>query len=115
MKSLALPGILVSVALFAGVGSAAGTATPANKRPPTIHGAAREGNVLDAHHGRWNDSNLLFTYQWRRCLPNGSACTDIQGATDVIYAPRLEDHGVAHSLYFADPDGHRLELTTYEI
>lgn len=31
------------------------------------------------------------------------------------HAPRLEDHGVAHSLYFADPDGHRLELTTYEI
>jgi catechol 2,3-dioxygenase-like lactoylglutathione lyase family enzyme len=30
-------------------------------------------------------------------------------------APRLEDHGVAHSLYFADPDGHRLELTTYEV
>lgn len=28
---------------------------------------------------------------------------------------RLEDHGVSHSLYFRDPDGHRLELTTYEI
>jgi catechol 2,3-dioxygenase-like lactoylglutathione lyase family enzyme len=28
---------------------------------------------------------------------------------------RLEDHGVSHSLYFRDPDGHRLELTTYEL
>jgi catechol 2,3-dioxygenase-like lactoylglutathione lyase family enzyme len=28
---------------------------------------------------------------------------------------RFEDHEVAHSLYFADPDGHRLELTTYEL
>jgi catechol-2,3-dioxygenase len=28
---------------------------------------------------------------------------------------RLADHGVADSLYFSDPDGHRLELTTYEI
>ena len=25
------------------------------------------------------------------------------------------DHGAAHSIYFADPDGVRLELTTYEV
>ena len=30
-------------------------------------------------------------------------------------APTFEDHTAAHSLYFADPDGHRLEITTYEI
>jgi catechol 2,3-dioxygenase-like lactoylglutathione lyase family enzyme len=29
--------------------------------------------------------------------------------------PEFEDHGVAHSIYFPDPDGHRLELTTYEV
>jgi catechol 2,3-dioxygenase len=28
---------------------------------------------------------------------------------------RFSDHGVAHSVYFSDPDGHQLELTTYEI
>jgi catechol-2,3-dioxygenase len=27
----------------------------------------------------------------------------------------LQDHVVAHSMYFTDPDGHRLELTTYEL
>jgi catechol 2,3-dioxygenase-like lactoylglutathione lyase family enzyme len=27
----------------------------------------------------------------------------------------FEDHVVAHSLYFSDPDGHQLELTTYEL
>jgi len=26
----------------------------------------------------------------------------------------FEDHDVAHSIYFSDPDGQRLELTTYE-
>ena len=35
--------------------------------------------------------------------------------SDAGYGPRLEDHGVAHSLYFGDSDGHRLELTTYEV
>ena len=29
--------------------------------------------------------------------------------------PRFSDHGIAHSIYFDDPDGHRLELTTYEV
>ena len=27
----------------------------------------------------------------------------------------FSDHGAAHSIYFNDPDGHRLELTTYEV
>lgn len=28
---------------------------------------------------------------------------------------RFRDHVVAHSLYLEDPDGHELELTTYEL
>jgi catechol 2,3-dioxygenase-like lactoylglutathione lyase family enzyme len=28
---------------------------------------------------------------------------------------RVVDHGTAHSLYFEDPDGIRLELTTYDV
>lgn len=27
----------------------------------------------------------------------------------------FQDHGVAHSVYFRDPDGFQLELTTYDI
>lgn len=27
----------------------------------------------------------------------------------------FEDHEIAHSIYFNDPDGHNLEITTYEI
>jgi catechol 2,3-dioxygenase-like lactoylglutathione lyase family enzyme len=28
---------------------------------------------------------------------------------------RFEDHGNVHSLYFQDPDGHKLELATYDV
>jgi catechol 2,3-dioxygenase-like lactoylglutathione lyase family enzyme len=28
---------------------------------------------------------------------------------------RFSDHGLSHSLYFDDPDGHQIELTTYEV
>jgi len=27
----------------------------------------------------------------------------------------FEDHGIAYSIYFCDPDGHELEITTYEL
>ncbi|MEO8512579.1 MAG: VOC family protein [Ignavibacteria bacterium] len=27
----------------------------------------------------------------------------------------FEDHDISHSIYFKDPDGHRLEITTYEV
>lgn len=27
----------------------------------------------------------------------------------------FEDHEISHSLYFSDPDGHIIELTTYEV
>jgi catechol 2,3-dioxygenase-like lactoylglutathione lyase family enzyme len=27
----------------------------------------------------------------------------------------FQDHGIAHSIYFHDPDGHQLEITTYDI
>ena len=27
----------------------------------------------------------------------------------------FQDHGISHSIYFHDPDGHQLELTTYDL
>ena len=32
-----------------------------------------------------------------------------------VTAASVRDHGAAHSLYFSDPYGHRLELTTYDL
>jgi len=28
---------------------------------------------------------------------------------------RFSDHGISHSLYIRDPDGHQVELTTYDV
>ena len=30
-------------------------------------------------------------------------------------ALQFQDHGIAHSIYFHDPDGHELEITTYDL
>ena len=30
-------------------------------------------------------------------------------------AVRFEDHDLAHSIHFTDPDGHLLEITTYDL
>ncbi len=27
----------------------------------------------------------------------------------------FQDHGISHSIYFFDPDGHEIEITTYEL
>ena len=27
----------------------------------------------------------------------------------------FEDHEITHSIYFRDPDGHQLEITTYDV
>ena len=45
--------------------------------------------------------------------------TAFEAAQAELSAAEIEfsfsDHGSAHSIYFTDPDGHRLELTTYEV
>lgn len=34
-------------------------------------------------------------------------------ARDISF--KFQDHEISHSIYFRDPDGHELEITTYEI
>jgi hypothetical protein len=89
--------LALGVAIFATAGSASDAAVPVNQAPPTLVGAAVEGAVLSAHHGRWqSDSSVSVAYQWRRCLADGTGCLDVPNATDRVYAPAAPD--VGHTL-----------------
>jgi len=39
----------------------------------------------------------------------------IVGTGGTAIALEFQDHGIAHSIYFFDPDGHALEITTYDL
>src|SRR3954471_19210953 len=80
---------LAAVGVAAGVVGAAAygraSAAPANTNPPTISGTAREGSVVTTGNGTWTGNPTSFTYQWRRCATDGTACGDISGATKAAY------------------------------
>ena len=38
-----------------------------------------------------------------------------QVLADKGLALEFQDHGLAHSIYFHDPDGHHIEVTTYDV
>jgi len=45
-----------------------------NIDPPTITGTARQGEVLTAQNGTWENSPTEFRYRWLRCNPLGNSC-----------------------------------------
>jgi Carboxypeptidase regulatory-like domain/Domain of unknown function (DUF5122) beta-propeller len=70
-----------------------GTA-PANSSPPTISGAATEGEALTANAGTWSGSTPINQgFQWRRCESAGAGCVDIAAATAATYALAAADVG----------------------
>ena len=38
-----------------------------------------------------------------------------KGLEDQGHQLEFQDHGIAHSIYFRDPDGHQIEITTYDL
>jgi hypothetical protein len=70
---------------LAGLGFAAPLAPPVNTEPPTITGTPRVGNTLTAQNGTWENNPTAFQYQWQRCLPAGTGCTNIRLATQRTY------------------------------
>src|SRR3954447_10796149 len=87
------------IALLAVAGALAGVASaaaPANTAKPTISGTEKSGSTLTSSNGTWSNSPTSFTYRWRRCATDGTACGDITGATSKTYA--LTSSDVHHTL-----------------
>ena len=94
---------------------AEGNNSPATGRP-AIAGAARVGETLTASTGAIADADGLtsaaFSYQWSR--DDGSAITDISGATTSTYTLQEEDldHQVSVTVAFTDDGGNDETLTS---
>ena len=61
---------------------------PVNTDAPSIAATARVGGEIAGEEGAW-EGDPEFTFQWYRC--EGTACTQIEGATAVAYTPGLDD------------------------
>ena len=88
--------VVVVGAVFGVVGSgnAASTAAPTNQSPPTISGTPEVGSTLSASSGSWNGSTpITYSYQFRRCGPNGGSCAGISGANKSTYTLKSADRG----------------------
>jgi len=102
---------LAATAVAAGVVGAAAfgraSAAPTNTEPPKISGTAREGSVVTTGNGAWAGSPTTFTYQWRRCATDGTACGDISGATKSAYTVTTADtsHTLRVAVTAANADG----------
>lgn len=96
-------GLLAALAL---AGSAA-AAAPANTSAPTISGTPKAGSTLTASNGTWSNSPTSYTYQWRRCATDGTACGDIVGATSKTYTLTTADvhHTIRVVVTAANADG----------
>ena len=68
-----IPGALVAL-VVAAAAMASPAAAPVNIDPPTITGTARQGEVLTAQNGTWDNSPTEFRYRWLRCNPGGNNC-----------------------------------------
>jgi hypothetical protein len=75
---------------------------PVSKDTPQIVGQNLEGQTLRIGPGVWTGTApLVFTYEWRRCDPQGTlpSCVAIPGATTTSYTLGPDDVGVTIRVY----------------
>ena len=59
------------------------------------------------------DSARFLHFAWRSDGENFARAQEELKRRRIAF--HFEDHGIAHSIYFSDPDGHKVEITTYEL
>jgi hypothetical protein len=92
--------LILAVALFATIGTAAsgGAAAaqyaPASSAPPAISGTPRDGSTLTSTTGQWSSTSAIaYSFQWQRCDTAGANCADLAGATSQTYVVQTADVG----------------------
>lgn len=78
-------------------GTPGGTA-PKARTLPSIEGNTQVGQTLITGPGTWTGSPTSFSYQWRRCAADGTACIAIEGAGGAAYTISPGDIGATLSL-----------------
>jgi hypothetical protein len=96
LMELGLVALLVAALVGVRAATASDAAAPVNSSLPTITGTAQEGQTLKAAPGTWSGGGIDFSYQWRRCGPNGGHCSNVAKATDQLYTAGGGD--VGHTL-----------------
>jgi hypothetical protein len=91
--TLAAGAFVIGVAAFAGQGSAADQAAPANTSPPTVSGTPEAGQRLTGTRGQWSGSPTDYNFFWTRCDRNGGSCANISGANGGAYRLTTADVG----------------------
>lgn len=77
----------------AALSAARAAASPVDMMPPSVFGEANVGQMLVGFPGVWtSDDSLELVYQWRRC-PQTGPCTDIPGASSLVYRVAPDDAG----------------------
>ena len=92
------PGMWDGVPVFVGKGSTALALFPVRAAEPLV----RPRGSITMLHLAFRASRGSFVAAQRELTARGIEFT-------------FSDHEVSHSIYFRDPDGHELEITTYEL
>jgi hypothetical protein len=69
-------------------------APPANTAAPALSGSVQRGLTLASSLGSWNGIGNVYSFQWQRS-PDGTAWTNIAGATSPSYKLAVADEGDA--------------------
>lgn len=99
------PGVWDGVPLLLGAGATSLALFPADPDAPLPlpnPAAAALNRTLSMRHLAFRVDRANFEQAQRDLAQRG-----------IVFS--FEDHAICHSIYFADPDGYRLELTTYEL